>query len=166
MKYRYTWIVAACLAALCGASAADDIGDENAFAAYDAEVLGKRVHVRAGPSKNFRHMKYVNTGDTVHVVGARRGWAQIQMPVDCTVYIFKDLVDVNGRTGTVNGDRVNVRARARAKADVVGQVSKGTRVTILHVKGNWLGVRPPAGITAWIAARFIDPPPEGSDVEK
>ena len=151
---------------LLAAAAAAPAGDKGKFKPYRAGILGERVHVRAGPSRNYTSLKLVSAGDQVWVTGGKGDWAQIDVPADCAVYISSGLVGRDGDVGMVKGERCNVRARPKATADVLGQVSQGTALEVLGAEGDWLKIRPPKGVHAWMSARYVDPPPPGASVKK
>lgn len=141
-------------------------GDAPAFDRYSARVTGNRVHVRGGPGENFSSLTQLDVDDTVWVVGVKGLWAQIEVPGGCFVYVSRSLVTVAGEKGSVNADRVNLRARPEPKADVLGQVNTGDEVEIVETRGKWLGLRPPTAARAWILARYLEPPPPGATIEK
>ncbi|NQT89490.1 SH3 domain-containing protein, partial [bacterium] len=51
--------------------------------------------------------------------------------------------------------RVNVRARAEAKADILGQVRVGAQLTVVDDDGDWIGIAPPPQARAWVHGKFI-----------
>lgn len=61
--------------------------------------------------------------------------------------------------GTVRGDRVNVRARADAKSEVVAQLNKGDTVEILGRQGadknEWLRIAVPASGKCYVSAKLV-----------
>jgi len=64
-----------------------------------------------------------------------------------------------GGTGTVKGDRVNVRTRPETKAEVVAQLNKGDTVTILGRQGagkdEWLKIAMPASAKCYVSAKLL-----------
>jgi len=136
------------------------------FEQYRAKLTGGRVHVRAGPGQNHTSLAVVQTGDTVFVVGVQGAWARIDAPEGCEVFIAKELVKLAGKSGTVTADHANIRAKPSEKGDIMGQVDKGASLEVLATEGKWLKIRPPKGITAWISAKYLEPPPPGATVEK
>jgi len=66
-------------------------------------------------------------------------------------------------TGVVTADRVNLRAQAKANAEVITQLAKGDRLTILDKKNvpygsrtmTWLKVALPEKATVWIKGEFV-----------
>jgi uncharacterized protein YgiM (DUF1202 family) len=66
---------------------------------------------------------------------------------------------MTGAKGTVRGDRVNIRARAEAKSEVIGQLNKGDTVEILGRQGEgkneWLKIALPATAKCYVSAKLI-----------
>jgi hypothetical protein len=59
--------------------------------------------------------------------------------------------------GYVNGDKVNLRVGPRLDDAPVTQLEQGSAVVIVERSGEWLGVRVPAGFSAAVAARLVEP---------
>jgi SH3-like domain-containing protein len=65
--------------------------------------------------------------------------------------------------GVVKSERVNIRAQAKANAEVIAQLAKGDRLTILEKKTvpygqrsmTWLKVALPQKATVWIKSEFV-----------
>ncbi|MFO7534361.1 MAG: SH3 domain-containing protein [Kiritimatiellia bacterium] len=55
----------------------------------------------------------------------------------------------------VLNDRVNLRAKPRAEAEVAGQVNKGTNLEYRGESGEWFSVTPPESVGLWVSADFI-----------
>lgn len=56
----------------------------------------------------------------------------------------------------VTGDRVNLRAVAKATAETVGQVSTGDELEVVSgLDGEWVEVVPPARLDLWIFAELV-----------
>lgn len=55
----------------------------------------------------------------------------------------------------VTGSRVNLRAIADENAEVVGQAKFGERLLARSVSDQWVGIRAPEYVTAWISAEFV-----------
>lgn len=55
----------------------------------------------------------------------------------------------------VLGDRVNLRARPAAEAEVVAQANEGDRLTWTRVEGDWAGVLAPTNAGVWIKGQFV-----------
>jgi SH3-like domain-containing protein len=58
-------------------------------------------------------------------------------------------------TYRVEGDRVNLRARPEANAEVVGQVDDGHLIVPLRESGEWYAVDAPADVYFWVHRAFV-----------
>ena len=58
-------------------------------------------------------------------------------------------------TVRVTATTLNVRKEASASADVVGQVRKGERLTLLAAGDEWMRVRLADGATGWVSAQHV-----------
>src|SRR5581483_4622708 len=75
------------------------------------------------------------------------------------------LAAMGEEVATVKGNRVNVRGQASLSGEVVTQVKKGEKVTILEEvpdqkakngkPGNWAKIALPANTPVWVNAAFI-----------
>lgn len=61
---------------------------------------------------------------------------------------------IDGRVEVLS-DRVNLRARAKADAEVAGQVNRGAILDVRGVDGDWVGVAAPTNIGLWVNTGFI-----------
>ena len=57
--------------------------------------------------------------------------------------------------GAVLADRVNMRAKPSADAEVVAQVYKGDVVKVRQVAGDWVEIVPPTNVSVWVFAEFV-----------
>lgn len=55
----------------------------------------------------------------------------------------------------VKGERVNLRGRADANGEVVGQATAGQELKVLQPGDLWVAVAPPDGIRCWIHKDFV-----------
>ncbi|OPX25104.1 MAG: hypothetical protein B1H04_00645, partial [Planctomycetales bacterium 4484_123] len=129
---------------------------------YEGVVTGAEVYVRSAPD-NYPCLK-LSRPARVKVVGRAFGWLKILPPPGCFSLIAKSYVKAEGRTGTLTGTRVNVRAGSDLfpqRADVVQtQLDKPAKVTILGEQRIVLGgkpmafykIVPPPGVTLWVSA--------------
>lgn len=61
----------------------------------------------------------------------------------------------NTKTGIINANILNVRARPGTNYEVVGKLRKGSEVEIVSKKDDWYEIRPPAGVEAWCAKKYL-----------
>ncbi len=129
-----------------------------------AEVTGNDVYVRCGASANHYPVFKLKAGDRVTVVGEQGDWFEVLPPQGAFSYVSGDFVDTNdGKSGVINGDRVNIRAGsiladyADLKYAVQTQLSKGAPVTILErLSDGFLRIEPPPGVAVWISRKFLE----------
>ena len=57
--------------------------------------------------------------------------------------------------GVVQGDNVNIRARAEATSEVVTQLSFGDELIVKGIVGDWLEIAPPAGAKLWVHVDYL-----------
>jgi SH3-like domain-containing protein len=55
----------------------------------------------------------------------------------------------------VAGERINLRARPMADAEVVAQVGTGDVLSVTRSDGDWLAVRAPTNAGVWVKAEFV-----------
>ena len=60
-----------------------------------------------------------------------------------------------GPRGTVTASVLNLRQGAGASFAVTGQLRQGESVTLLDERGDWLQVQTAAGVTGWVAAKYV-----------
>jgi uncharacterized protein YgiM (DUF1202 family) len=56
----------------------------------------------------------------------------------------------------VTASALNLRNEASSNADVIAQVKRGERLTLLEAGESWMKVRLASGQTGWAAARFLE----------
>lgn len=62
---------------------------------------------------------------------------------------------VNASTGTVTGNRVNVRTNASITSEVIGSRNTGEKVTILSKEGDWFKIQLGENKTAFMSSTYI-----------
>ncbi len=88
-------------------------------------------------------------------------WVRIEPPAGVGVWIYRELV----QAGRVVADKSRIRAGAGLAFPPVAGLNKGDRVDVLGTYGDWLRIRPPAGVDFWVLRDQVEPlampPPEG-----
>ncbi len=122
-----------------------------------AAVSKDSVNVRAGSNTNFEKIDKLNRGTKVVVLGRNYEWVKIQPLPTTKAYIRSDYLQIKegSLVAEVLGDRVNVRASSSWDAASLGQIKKGTWVTILEQANGWCRVMPVAGTIAWVHQDFL-----------
>lgn len=117
----------------------------------------KKVNIRAGQSKNFEALGEFKEGDQVVVVQKSYSWYKIKLPEHAKCYVSRKLVHfLRDQIGEINGNRVNIRARANINSAVLGQLNKMTKVKIVETLDEWYRIQPVEGLHGWVASDFID----------
>lgn len=152
---RATWGIVAAIGAMVmsGAASAGDLAK-----AWMGEITVEKVNIRAGIGKNYEIVANAKKGDHVIVVEEKLDWCRIVAPSGVKCWVHKKFVAREGKTGTVNADRVNIRSHENTSntSYVLGQLPKGASLTILEEKGDFFRVTPPEGTAyAWVAKEFL-----------
>lgn len=124
-------------------------------AAKSGVLTGDKVRVRVGPSTSHKILLELGKGTKVTVVGKDGNWCKIRMPSEVILWVSKNYIKMVEGGGEVTGDKVNVRTGTEASDIVVGQVSKGDKLSIVGTKGGWYKIRPPEGFVAYMSAQFV-----------
>lgn len=115
-------------------------------------VTGSRVNVRAVPDANAEIVGQVAQGDVLSATGTRQDdWVEILPPAAVSVWVYGELV----RENVIAASSVRVRSGPGIGYRPVGSLSKGTSVTVLASKGDWLQISPPESCRVWISAKFL-----------
>lgn len=66
---------------------------------------------------------------------------------------------------SIKGDKLNMRSQASSSSSVLTELSTGTRVQVLSVKGSWSLVRLLTGIEGYVSSKYISDDKVSSDTE-
>lgn len=80
-------------------------------------------------------------------------WVHVEPPESVTVWIYRELV----RDGMVAADKSRLRSGAGLNFRAVGSLNKGTRVEVRGRYGDWLRIKPPAGLDFWMLRDQVEP---------
>ena len=131
---------------------------------FTGYVTGTDVYVRSGPGANAYPVGRVSAPATLTALDRSGDWLKIRPPAGVFSIMSKQYVQtVDGRTGTVTGDRVRVRAGTDL-ADLGGTtnhwafqqfLSTGAMVTIVGEGVDFYKITPPDQSFVWISAQFV-----------
>ena len=125
-------------------------------------VTGNAVNVRSGPGTNYASLGKVNKGDKLFSTDKSDNWYQVEYGGG-TGYIIEDYVTigtggfytaVDSGTLAVNGIDVNIRSGPGTEYQSIGQVSRGTTLTITGKSDNWYQVSYNGG-TGYIIEDYV-----------
>lgn len=92
-------------------------------------------------------------------------WVCIVPPEQVSVWVYRELVS----KGVVQSDKVRVRSGAGLNYHPVGSLNKGEPVDVRGTYGDWIKIKPPAGLAFWVLRDCVEPlavmPPEGVNAE-
>lgn len=124
-------------------------------------VTGTDVLVRSGPSQSAYFCAKISRPAQVTIVEKMGDWYKILPPPGTFSVVAKTYVspDEGGQTGTITGDKVQVRAGGELhQADFTTMhalLSKGDKVTILGTVGDYYKIAPPKSASFYIADKYI-----------
>jgi len=135
---------------------------------YSAFVATDEAAVRSGPGETYYPVLNLKRGDAVEVWRHDPdGWCAVRPPEGSFSWISGDFIEsVDGRTGSVVGNQVNVRIGTRFSdlRDIVQlQLNAGEPIHILDARllptgdrmTTWYKIAPPAGEFRWIRERDL-----------
>ncbi|MEM7196541.1 MAG: SH3 domain-containing protein [Pseudomonadota bacterium] len=105
------------------------------------------------PSASSIIFSSLPNGTPIEIIDRRPGWLRVTLPAGLKTWIFSKFLDVNGNRGRVNG--TSVRARPQPSTDntnspPIGAYNRGDDVAVLEKSGQWIRIRAPKHIGAWI----------------
>ncbi len=120
--------------------------------AESVTVSGASVNVRAVADSNGEIVGQVSKGDVLSTTGNQKGdWLEISPPAGISVWLYGELV----REGAVAALSVRVRSGPGIGYRPVGTLSKGTHVSVLETRGDWLRIEPPSACTVWVSSKYM-----------
>ncbi|MDX1564302.1 MAG: biopolymer transporter ExbD [Phycisphaeraceae bacterium] len=138
-------------------------GDET----FQGFINDDSVNIRSGASTNHYPVMKVDKGTVVTVHKAKKdkwdlyGWYIITPPEGAFSYISKKYVQLgaDGKTGTVTGSRVMVRAPAptdpNASYKVQKSAGKGDKVQVIGEAGDYLKIKPLPGVRLYVKKELV-----------
>jgi uncharacterized protein YgiM (DUF1202 family) len=128
-----------------------------------AEVGVSNINVRGQASLKGEVIAHFFMGDTVtvleqinlhkHKAGELAQWAKIAFPTNAYVWVNAKYIDESNKT--VLPKKLNLRAGPGENYSVVGLIKRGTPVSEVSNKGNWMKIEPPASAYAFVAAMYL-----------
>ncbi len=137
--------------------------DQTVDPPFTGVVTGTNVYVRSGAGINHYPCMKLSSPEKVQVVGEVPGWYKIIPPKGSFSLISKKYVHVEGKTGTVTGTNVLVRAGsglalyATRIESIQTKLNIGDRVNIIGQQGDYYKITPPEGVYLWISSRYVKP---------
>ena len=118
---------------------------------------GAEVHAYIAPS--YPVVAELEPGTPVRVVSKRTPWSRIQAPGGFTVWVHENYVEIGGTglEGRISASHVRARPlpSTAQQSYPVGQFEKGDAVRVLGRDGEWVKVRAPESLGAWVQSEFL-----------
>jgi SH3-like domain-containing protein len=139
----------------------------------EGTLTADRVNVRLGPGLAHENLGALKHGTKVAVRRVTAdGWCEIDYPVSLGVWVARRLVEPKGDAaaatvetpvvGLVTAADTRVRAVPRTDAPVVLTARRGDEVAIVGVFREWYRLAPPAGLRAYLSAKYVEIAPQAS----
>ncbi|MCC6579049.1 MAG: SH3 domain-containing protein [Phycisphaeraceae bacterium] len=152
-----------CLAGLLLLGLASTAGAEDV--PFKGMVTEGEVQVRAGAGTSYYVVGTLNMGQAVQVDDQLFDWYKIVPPAGVYSYISRAFVDArgDGKEGTVNKDRAEVKAAAKQGPGLSYrkqlELFKGDTVQIVGEEGGFYKVVPPHGAYVYVMVSAVKPAP-------
>jgi uncharacterized protein YgiM (DUF1202 family) len=128
-----------------------------------AEVTVSNLIVRGQAGLKGEVVAHLIKGDAVtvlsqinldkHAVGEPAQWAKIACPTATHVWVSAKLIDATSKT--VSARKLNLRAGPGENYSVLGVLERGTPVSKIITKGDWMEIEPPTGASVFVAAMYL-----------
>lgn len=135
-----------------------------------AEVASKNLNVRGAAGLKGEFITHLKQGESVtvlqqinlekHKAGEPAQWAKIAYPTNAQVWVLSHFI---GADKTVTPKKLNLRAGPGENYSVVGVLEKGTPVTEVTSKGEWMRIEPPQNAYAFVAAMYLKQEASGTE---
>lgn len=118
-------------------------------------IRGDRVNVRSQPSLDGEVLAWMKRGETVETQGSSKdGFIRIALPAKVAVWVYGPLVD--RASHQVKAPEARLRVGPGRNYGELGVLKKGATLTEIRELDGWLQVEPPAGLSAYVGAQFIE----------
>jgi hypothetical protein len=157
------WVLALAAPAGEGGDPVPVVGEEQevTFAQpKTGKVIARTLNCRVGPSTGKELITTFKRDREVKVVGSKGKWLKIELPTDISVWIVAKYVTIpEGQdlptTGTVNANKVRLRAKGDLKSPILKHLERDTQLEVADRSGDWFKVKAPAGTYAWVHGNYI-----------
>ena len=118
-------------------------------------IRGDRVNIRSQPSLDGEVLVWMKRGETVETQGSSKdGFIRIALPAKVAVWVYGPLVD--RASHQIKAPEARLRVGPGRNYGELGVLKKGAALTEIRESDGWLQVEPPAGLSAYVGAQFIE----------
>jgi uncharacterized protein YgiM (DUF1202 family) len=128
-----------------------------------AEVAAANLNVRGQAGLKGEFIAHIAKGEAVtvldqinlkkHTTGEPAQWAKIALPVSVKVWVRSGFIDETNKV--VLPKKLNLRAGPGENYSVLGVIERGTPVSEVTTKGEWIQIEAPTNAYAFVAAIYL-----------
>jgi SH3-like domain-containing protein len=126
-----------------------------------AEVISDQVEIRAFYDAKAVVVFTAAKGTPVKVVAEMYPWSKVQIPGGYDLWVYKSLTTLDSEIGIyhVNGSRTRSRSKPSTDADShsLGVFPREADLVPLFIEEDWIKVRAPESMSAWVLSAEIKP---------
>jgi SH3-like domain-containing protein len=132
---------------------------------YWLRVATDKLNIRARPDLNSTILTQLMIDDPIRGIEELNGWHKILPPPGAFSYVsaahVKQLGSGRGRVAVEEGSTLRVRVGSTVtkldvlKSEMQTLLEPGTIVEIIAEEGDWLRIKPPPGVFAYVDGRFV-----------
>ena len=117
-----------------------------------AEVAVKNpVALYTNPAIRSVLIAIIDEKDTISITKPGEDWSMVNSSIGFPVWVHGDLLQVNGKIGTLKGQAVNARSVPIViKGTIVGKLNRGEQVEVLDKRKKWYRIVAPTRFKAWV----------------
>ncbi|MBA4538427.1 SH3 domain-containing protein [Bacillus aquiflavi] len=136
--------------------------EKSSYSNKNATVATEYLRVRNGPGTNFQMIGHLNHGDKIEIIESNDSWVKGHTPFGIG-WVSKEYItgdeqssqDLNyEKVGIVTVQDLNVRNEPSLQGNIVGKLKKGTEITILSRKNDWIEITY-GQASAWVSSKHI-----------
>ena len=138
-------------------------------AAASATTNNSSVSLRNGPGTKYAILGKLPKGSALNLLGKQGSWYKVQTTAGTTGWVAADFVTLGSSdsapapaaavasdpVATVSQHRINLRQGPATAFAALGQLTKGSRLTLLARHADWFKVRTAKGATGWVSGDVI-----------
>jgi uncharacterized protein YgiM (DUF1202 family) len=128
-----------------------------------AEVAVSNLNVRGQAGLKGEFIAHITKGNTVtvldqiniskHAANEPAQWAKIALPASVKVWVRAQFIDATNKV--VLPKKLNLRAGPSEDYSVLGVIERGTPVSEVITKGEWMQIEAPTNAYAFVAAMYL-----------
>ncbi len=125
-----------------------------------AEVAADGASLHAFYDRKSAKVMDLPAGMPVQIVAEFTPWSKVRIPGGFDVWVHQDYVQWEGAEGRISRAKVRIRPQPStdASSTPIGHFAQGDLVLRLGAEGDWVHVRAPESISAWVLSKSLSHP--------